>query len=262
MKAVLSGTVLHSFALAGLVFLSGAAQSSPIELVKNGGFEASTGTGLIGYNTVVDNWSSPYGYNFLFEPGKADTVGAKTWWAGDYLQLWGANNGGANALAVSANGGNFIAADGVYGYYGYNKVAPIQQMIHGMVVGQTYALSFEWAAAQQHRFSGANSEWWNVSIDGNSFRTATYQNQDHASSNWMRETFTFTAKASDSLLSFLAAGTPQGFPPFSLLDGVSLTAVERGQAAAEVPEPASWMIMLSGLALLWGALRRRHGAKR
>jgi hypothetical protein len=259
MKAIISGTVLRSIAVAGLVFLGGTAQSSPINLVKNGGFESSTkGTGQINFNTYLDSWSSPSGYNFLFAPGTADTTGAKTWFNGpldSYLQLWGANNGGANALATSANGGNFVAADGAYG------IVPIQQTINGLTIGQTYKLSFEWAAAQQQRFSGATTEKWTVSIDGNTFQTATYQNANHASSKWMQEAFTFTAKASDTVLSFLAAGTPEGFPPFSLLDGVSLTAVER-QAAAEVPEPGSWAIMMSGMALLWLALRRRKGAKR
>jgi hypothetical protein len=42
MKAIISGTVLRSIAVAGLVFLGGTAQSSPINLVKNGGFESST----------------------------------------------------------------------------------------------------------------------------------------------------------------------------------------------------------------------------
>lgn len=241
-----------------VLLLAATAQAAPINLVKNGGFEStSNGTGLLDFNTVVADWSSPYGYNFVFEPGKADTVGAKTWWDNDYLQLWGANNGGAHALATSANGGNFLAADGVYSYHGYNIVVPIQQTIHGLEIGQTYELSFEWAAAQQHRFHGITTEWWTATIDGNTFRTDTYENKNHASSNWMKETFTFTAKSSDSVLSFLAAGTPQGFPPFSLLDGVSLVAVDK-HLANPLPEPASWLIMLSGIALLALALRRQR----
>jgi hypothetical protein len=259
MKAFMPSTILRAIAVAGLMLLGSAVQATPINLVKNGGFESSTkGTGQIDHNTVVTGWSSPRGYNFLFEPGTADTTGVKTWFNGpldSILHLWGANNGGANALAVSANGGNFVAADGVYG------VVPIQQAITGMVVGQTYMLSFEWAAAQQARFHGVTTEQWTVTIDGNTFATATYQNKSHASSNWMQEAFYFTAKQSDSVLSFLAAGTPQGFPPFSLLDGVSLTAVD-GSQGNPVSEPGSWLTMMSGIVLLGMVLRRRSAAKR
>ena len=74
----------------------------------------------------------------------------------------------------------------------------------------------------------------------------------------MQEAFSFTAKSSGSLLSFLAAGTPEGHPPFSLLDGVSLYAIDGAVPPAEVPEPASLATMLTGLGLLALALRRRR----
>jgi PEP-CTERM motif len=47
------------------------------------------------------------------------------------------------------------------------------------------------------------------------------------------------------LLSFLATGGPsQTQPPFSLLDGVSMTQV------TSTPEPASWTMLVGGLGLL------------
>ncbi len=238
--------------------LASAAQAGPVNLVQNGGFELTTsGTGQVDYNTSIANWTSPGGYNFVFGAGTADTTGAWTWFNTQNdipLTLWSDKNGGANPLASSANGGNFIAADGAY------AVVPIQQAI-SLVVGQTYMLSFEWAAAQQWGFSGETTEKWTVSIDGNTFETAAYANANHSSSGWMTEAFSFTAKASDGLLSFLAAGTPAGHPPFSLLDGVSLFAIDtpdKNTPAANVAEPASLLTMLSGLGLLAVALRRRR----
>lgn len=251
--------VLHGFAAVAAFVLASAVQAGPINLVQNGGFELSTnGNGQIDFNTSLSGWSAPKGYNFVFANGTADTSGAQTWFGSQNdipLTLWGANNGGANALAHSANGGNFIAADGAYG------VVPIEQAINSLVIGTTYMLKFEWAAAQQWGFHGETSEKWSVSIDGNTFETATYNNQSHASSGWMQEAFTFTAKSSSSLLSFLAAGTPEGHPPFSLLDGVSLFAVntpDNGNPPAEVPEPATLLTMLGGLGLMAVALRRRR----
>lgn len=259
MKNAMLRSVLQGFAAVAALVLAAAAHAGPVNLVQNGGFElTSNGNGQVDFNTSVSGWSAPGGYNFVFASGTADTTGAVSWFGGQNdvpLKLWGANNGGANALASSANGGNFIAADGAYG------VVAIQQAISELEIGTTYMLRFEWAAAQQWGFFGETSEKWSVSIDGNTFETATYNNQSQASSGWMQEAFTFTAKSSGSLLSFLAAGTPEGHPPFSLLDGVSLFAIDtpdNGTPPAEVPEPASLLVMLTGLGLLALALRRRR----
>lgn len=255
MKAIVLGKTLRQFfTAAALTLLGASAYAGPVNLVKNGDFESTTkGTGQIGFNTEVTDWTSPGGYNFVFGVGEADTIGAKSWYdkpENPPLKLWGANNGGANALAVSGNGGNYLAADGAYG------VERIEQMIYGLVVGQTYVLSFEWAAAQQFGFDGATTENWSVSIDGNTFNTKTYHNANHASSDWMKETFSFTAKGTEGLLSFLAAGTPEGFPPFSLLDGVSLFVSPDDDKQGSVPEPATWLTLATGLVLLAAARRR------
>jgi hypothetical protein len=47
---------------------------------------------------------------------------------------------------------------------------------------------------------------------------------------WTKQTLTFTADSTSNVLSFLAVGTPNGAPPFSLLSSVSVT-------PASVPEP-------------------------
>ncbi|HWT29205.1 MAG TPA: PEP-CTERM sorting domain-containing protein, partial [Methylophilaceae bacterium] len=80
--------------------------------------------------------------------------------------------------------------------------------------------------------------------------TGIYTNASHSSSNWMQFSMVFTATSTSEMLSFLAAGTPSGEPPFSLLDGVSMY---------EVPEPASWLLMLLAMATIMAMRRRRRG---
>jgi hypothetical protein len=77
-------------------------------------------------------------------------------------------------------------------------------------------------------------------------------NASHGFTGWQYQTFTFTASGTSDLLSFLAVGTPSGVPPFSLLDGVSLT---------QLPEPATWTMLISGLMGVAGAARLRKRAK-
>jgi hypothetical protein len=213
------------------------AQATTTNLVTNGGFETLTnGLGQIGYNTVATGWTTT-GYNFVFGGNTADTTGA----VGSYgvTKLWG-NNG----LTYSPLGGNFLAADGAY------QVQAISQSITGLIVGQQYDLSFYWAGAQQSGYSGVTTENWKVSLGDQSYTTATVTDASHGFTGWVQETYSFTATATTEALSFLAAGTPNGEPPFSLLDGVSLTA-----HAANVPEPSSWALIVTGLAMLCAAVR-------
>lgn len=231
-------------------FTGTTALADPINLVKNGNFDVTTGAGQIDWNTTVSDWSTE-GYNFVFAEGTGDTLGAVSWFNGP-LTLWGASNGGANALAISSNGGNFVGADGSYG------VSPIQQTIDGLVIGQHYIVSFEWAAAQQWGFGGTTTSQWIVNLgDDLDTRQATtvFHTAEHGSSDWMHEIMEFTATKTSEVLSFLAAGTPVGEPPFSLLDGVSMRAVPPDHIRA-VPEPTTWLLLLAGLAVMAGLLRR------
>jgi hypothetical protein len=62
---------------------------------------------------------------------------------------------------------------------------------------------------------------------------------NHGAVGWMSQTLTYTATATSELLSFIAVGTPNGEPPFALLDGVSVT--------ADAPEPATSALIGFGL---------------
>ena len=199
----------------------------------------------------MPNWangadgSGNAGYNFIFLPGTADTSGAYTPQFNGQVTLWGPNNGSANGLPANdpfGTGGNFIAADGAF------EQAAISQTINGLTVGANYALTFDWAAGQQNGFSGATTEAWSVGFGGQTYTTATVNTPNHGFTAWRQDGAIFRATSTSMVLSFLAAGTPNGEPPFSLLDNVSVVAA---------PEPATIALMMAGGALLAGLRRRR-----
>ncbi len=243
------GIIVNKFVVGAVTALAFASAAHAANLVRNGGFETTSVPGSYGFGSldpqgnVAADWSTT-GYNFIFAPGSADTTGAQ----GEYgfLSLWGPHNGGAasNMLpAASPDGGNFVGADGAY------QTEAITQSITGLTAGEHYDVAFDWAGAQQSGYTGATTERWIVGLGAQSISTAVAHNPNHGFTGWMHETFDFTATGSSETLSFLAQGTPGGEPPFSLLDGVSLSAV---------PEPASWAMMVLGIGGLGAIARRRR----
>ncbi len=224
--------------------LATVANAAP-NIVQNGGFEITTGTsGEFGdryTSNTVANWSTS-GYNWLFTAGSADTACNN----GEYgcLQLWGPANGSANGLtATSPHGGNYVAADGAF------TVGAIAQTL-ATVAGHQYAITFDFAGAQQYVFDGATTEAWTVCLGTDCQSTPTLVNADHGFTGWTNQTFIFTAQTANDVLSFLAVGTPDGEPPFSLLDGVTGTDVT-------VPEAGSIAVLGLGLGLAAVARRRK-----
>jgi hypothetical protein len=211
-------------ALSAISLSAFAVGAKATNLVTNGGFESTTnGAGEFDSHTTATGWSST-GYNFIFAPGTADTTGSYTPQFNAFLTLWGPNNGSANGLpATSPDGGNFVAADGAF------EQGPITQTLTGLTAGDKYYVSFYAAAAQQSGFTGTTTEGWTVGLGGATqnvdITTAADPLPSKGFSGWKKETLTFTATSSSQVLSFLAYGTPSGEPPFSLLDGVSVSAV-------------------------------------
>ena len=236
------------FAALGLTMsLAGGAHA---QFIQNGGFETTThGGGKMGYNTDASGWTTT-GYNFIFTAGSADTTGAP--FNSGALKLWGPHNGSNNGLTPSSpTGGNFVGADGAY------QVGAITQTVGGLTVGHVYALSFDWAAGQQYTFTGPTTDQWIVKF-GNVTQTTPIDNlASHGFAPWTNQTFDYTATSTSQVLSFLAKGTPNGTPPFALLDSVKLS-----DLSAPVPEPSALASMFAGVLGLAVIVRRRALAKK
>ena len=235
-------------ALVSLTVLASVPAHAAVNLVMNGDFETTTMTTPQQMNTAnVASWSTT-GYSFIFFPGTADTTGSYTPQFNGNLTLWGPKNGGIGALpATSPTGGNFVAADGAF------ETAPITQVVNGLAAGTNYLLTFWWAGAQQAGFYGDTTESWGVTFGNQSYSTPTTKTPSQGFSPWRQASVVFSATAASQALSFLASGAPTGGqPPFSLLDGVSLVAA---------PEPATWAVLVAGLAGAAAFTTRRRRPK-
>jgi hypothetical protein len=83
--------------------------------------------------------------------------------------------------------------------------------------------------------------------------TPIVNNPSQGFTGWLSQTLTYTATSTSEVLSFLAAGTPSNAPPFSLLDGVSITAVA---------EPASWMTLVAAVLSIIGVANFKRRSSR
>ena len=229
----------------GLVALASASAVNAVELVKNGSFtEAAGGVAGLGQNsTYITDWKVKGGSNALawyYPAGTADNNNVTA-------KIYGPGNGVANGYTLSPDGGAMVALDGATTFQ-----AKLTQTITGLTPGKKYALRFYWAGGQQAGFSGTTTEQFVVDFGSETRSTAVWNNPTKGFSGWYTENYTFTATTASQVLSFLAVGTPDGQPPFSLLDGVSL------QEVTAVPEPATWALMIAGFGMVGFAARRRR----
>lgn len=248
-------------AFAGVFAPSGRASS--LNLIKNGGFETNGGVGeLAGGITTLADWTVGAAVDGNANPfafvvdANADSSGFPSVFSPPNIYVYGpgtpASEGGPvnNGFTGSPDGGYFLGVDGDY------AKAPVSQDVDGLIVGQQYTLSFEWAGAQFTRFSGAMNDWWNVTFGGESVSTPQVHNASHGFTGWQTFSYTFTATQAKQTLTFLAGSDGIGAPPFLLLDGVSLTTA--------VPEPGSLLLMgVSALGMLgvgWRRTRARSAA--
>lgn len=224
----------------------------------NGSFEnvgSATSSFSINFPTVLSNWTAtPTGnkvLNCLVMPTDTTRLcGTPNGWT---LQFWNNGVGGNFPGGPSPDGGNFVAIDGDVNY-----ATPMTQALTGLVVGRLYTVEFYQAAAQQFGFDGATTERWQVSLGSETKLSTLMITANHGYVGWMKESLTFTAQTANDVLRFLALGTPNGLPPFVLIDGISFN------EAINTPEPSSFaLIGGGGLVLLWikRRARRKTGTK-
>jgi len=222
-------------------------------LVQNGSFElTSAGGGQLSFNTIATDWGTT-GYNFLITPGAADTTGELG--VDGYVAFWGPGNPTPllNGLpATSPDGGNYVALDSYLAPDSGINVAALTQTINGLTVGQSYALSFYWAGAQQYGFYGPTTDQLMVSLGSQTDNTAIIDVASQGFSPWTLTTLDYTATSTSEVLSFLAAGTPPvSDPPFVFLDGVSLQ-------ESSAPDATSTALLFGCTAAGLGIAARRY----
>jgi hypothetical protein len=192
----------------------------------------------------VTGWTGNGGYNIFFFNGTATTVSANSQYASGKEMLWATSG----FTGSSPHNYNFVALDGeqTAGVQG-----SISQTVNGLVAGQTYSLTFEWAAGQlqSRNVAVSTTEQLQVSVGSETQTTNVLTNPANSFTGWYNAAMTFTATASSEVLNFLSVGTPSGDPPMALLTNVSLT---------KVPEPATLAVFGVGMAGIAGARLRRR----
>ena len=271
MKMNTSKIAMVGVSAIALLMLAFSAQAT--NLVTNGEFSLFTNGGrnqvlcnFVGCDltklAVLTDWTNTRSFTAVYGPNAAETTGASG--LNNNLYIWGPLNGGApsnNFNDTSPNqinnpAANFIAADSDPTFGGF-----LTQTINtGLVQGQKYELSYNWAAAQFTDAQGPTDSGWTVmlgtqrlvdgTIGGSNAVNASIPRKGFSGWNPMSVTFTYVGGPTN-LLSFFANGSPTGLPPLALLDSVSLVAV---------PEPETYALL--GLGLLGILAVRRQQKKR
>jgi hypothetical protein len=249
-------SILHVFVVAVALLCaasSNRAAASPLNLVTDGTFQATTlsspggyicQTGSTGTGTcpsTLTDWAatcSSKGCSGSSTPGSLLFGGATDVDVG----AWNGNRGLYPTVLDPPTGGNVIAIDGDPTYR-----SAISQTITGLKVGDSYSLSFYQGAAQQESFTGATTEQWQVTFGTNVDTSRLMNNASEGVVAWNAQSMFFIATSASETLTFLALGTPQNEPPVVLLADVALT---------DIPEPTDYALLGAG-ALGLVLLRRR-----
>lgn len=147
----------------------------------------------------------------------------------DHIGLYWTNNEGSRSIDLSGGG-----AGGV-------------RQTFATVANQAYAISF-WLAGNPDGGSNLKS----VAVDvGGAPSIFQFDTTGHTTANmgWQQFTYNFVASGTSTTLSFMSQNNDPYGPA---LDNVSVSAV---------PEPAAWAMMLLGVGLIGGMMRRRNSVR-
>ncbi|NRR34298.1 DUF642 domain-containing protein [Oxalobacteraceae bacterium] len=215
---------IHHFVLASTLILSAAAAHAETNLLTNGSFETPSiaGTSYVLY-------------------GQGST--AITGWTvvGDDTQLTRAE------FLAASEGSQWIDLTGIYGY---NK--GLRSDAVATTVGQRYTLSFD---IGDYYVPGFQTATIGVSINNGS-QTLFTNIYEAGVMDWKRQTLSWVADSSSASITFLGAENGS----LSNNAGIGLDNVVFTQAPA-VPEPATYGMLLGGLAMVGALMRRKNGSK-
>lgn len=248
--------MIRTVVIGAIVAAAAGVPARAVNLVVNGGFELLKPNAATGHYHICDN-TKPTCVSILTgwsaTASRDGSLGTNT--PGSVL-LGGHGGSEFNSgfalygpVPNSPAGGNFIGIDGDPEY-----TQTIFQSIGGLTVGRKYDVGFYQSAGQQIGQSGPTTERWQVTFGGVSQLSTKQFNPSQSFLPWTFQSFEFTATAVSQVLTFMAIGTPNGAPPVALLDGVSVT--------AQVPDAATWMLMVAGFGAVGAIARSRRASTR